>query len=278
MYSKHFKSLTSNQGKALNDDKKWDIIAVMQRCKLENEISLTVSTKSPRERVASYLGVSTKIVSQVYSYYLKHGTILNSCQGNHTNHPTIVNADIELPIRQFIRKRHLENRYTTANDVIKFVEDNFQVKVKSRTMQRTLTRLGMAWRKSQTKGNIYRESSEVIQKRRKYLHTLFEYRNLPPSKQYLEIWTDESYIHHHHAFNYSWYGAEDFVGRKHKGRRLVILAAGSKFGFIPDSLKVYCAQKPSGDYHGNIGADIYYKWFDFPVIKESYSKISHHYG
>jgi hypothetical protein len=33
-------------------------------------------------------------------------------------------------------------------------------------------------------------------------------------------------------------------------------AAGSKHGFIPDSLKVYCAQKPTGDYHGNISKTI----------------------
>ncbi len=45
MYSKHFKPLNSTQGKVLSDDKKWDIIAVMQRCKLENEISLTVKKK-----------------------------------------------------------------------------------------------------------------------------------------------------------------------------------------------------------------------------------------
>jgi hypothetical protein len=69
-------------------------------------------------------------------------------------------------------------------------------------MQRTLARLGMVWRKSKKKGNIYRESPEVIQKRRTYLHTLFEYRSLPPSEQYLEVWTDESEMTHHHAFNY----------------------------------------------------------------------------
>jgi len=46
----------------------------------------------------------------------------------------------------------------------------------------------------------------------------------------------------------------------------VILAAGSKLGFIPNSLKVYCAQKSSGDYHGNIGTRIYYKWFTEQLI------------
>jgi hypothetical protein len=46
----------------------------------------------------------------------------------------------------------------------------------------------------------------------------------------------------------------------------VILAAGSELGFIPNSLKVYCAQKVSYDYHGNIGTSIYYKWFTSPLM------------
>jgi transposase len=251
----------STQGKSLSEDKKWDIVAVMQRCKLENEISPTVSTKDPRKRTAAYLGTGENVVSQIYSHYQKYGTVPMSRQGNHTNHETIIPTDVELSIRNYLRTRILENRYTTANDVINFVDEAFNLKVNVRTMRRTLSRLGMQWRKNTTKGKIYRESEEVVQKRRDYLHALAEYRNLPTNEQYVEIWTDESYIHHHHAFNYSWYGVSDFTDRKHKGRRLVILAAGSKHGFVPNSLKVYCAQKPTGDYHGNISKTIYSKWF-----------------
>jgi transposase len=97
--------------------------------------------------------------------------------------------------------------------------------------------------------------------KRDYLYALQEYRKLPANEQYVEIWTDESYIHHHLANNYSWYGVSDFVERKHKGRRLGMKAAGSKHGFVPNSLKVYCAQKPTGDSHGNISKTIYSKWF-----------------
>ncbi len=251
----------SIQGKSLSEDKKLDIVAVMQQCKLENKLFPTVSTKQPRKRAAACLGLGEKVVSQVYSHYQKYGTVPIGSQGNHINHSTIVSTDVELSIRNYIRERVLENRYTTANDVIIFVNKEFNLKVEARTMRRTLSRLGMKWRKSIKKGKIYRESPETIQKRRDYLYALQEYRNLPANEQYVEIWTDESYIHHHHAFNYSWHGASDFVERKHKGRRLVILAAGSKHGFVPDSLKVYCAQKPTGDYHGNISKTIYYKWF-----------------
>lgn len=45
----------SIQGKSLSEDKKWDIVAVMQQCKLENEISPTISTEEPRKRTATYL-------------------------------------------------------------------------------------------------------------------------------------------------------------------------------------------------------------------------------
>lgn len=251
----------SIQGKSYSYDKKWDIVAVMQQCKLENETSPTVSTKEPRKRTAIYLLTYENVVSQVYSHYQKHGIVPISNQGNHTNHSTIVPTDVELSIRNYIRERALKSRYTTANDVISFVDKAFNIKVKARTMRRTLSRLGMKWRKNTKKGKIYRESEEVVQKRRNYLYALQEYRNLPINEQYVEIWTDESYIHHHHAFSYSWHDVSDFIERKHKGRRLVILAAGSKHGFVPNSLKVYCAQKPTGDYHGNISKTIYSKWF-----------------
>lgn len=250
-----------NQGKALSYDKKWDIVAVMKRCKIESENSKIISTKSPRKRTAAYLGIGERSVAKIYSYYLKHGTVPGNNQGNHSNHPTVVNTDIELSIRNFLRERQLENRYTTANDVIRYIEDHFELKVNSRNMQRTLIRLGIEWRETKKKGIVYRESPDIIQKRRKYLCELNEYRSLPDTKKYLEIWTDESYIHHHHSFNYSWYGISDFVKRQHKGRRLVIIAAGSKYGFVDQSLKIYCAQKPTGDYHGNISKNIYSKWF-----------------
>ena len=57
------------------------------------------------------------------------------------------------------------------------------------------------------------------------------------------------------------YGISDFVKRQHKGRRLVILAAGSKYGFVPQSLKIYGVQKPTGDSHGNISKNRDDKWF-----------------
>ncbi len=251
----------SIQGKSLSEDKKMDVVAVMQQCKLENKLSPTVSTKEPRKRTAAYLAIGENIVSQIYSHYQKNGTVPISSQGNHINHSTIVPTDVELSIRNYLRERVLENRYTTANDIIVFVDKVFNLKVKERTMRRTLSRLGMKWRKNTKKGKSYRESPEIIQKRRDYLYALQEYRNLPANEQYVEIWTDESYIHHHHAFNYSWHEVSDFVERKHKGRRLVILAAGSKHGFVPNSLKTYCAQKSTGDYHGNISKTIYHKWF-----------------
>jgi len=60
--------LRANQGNALTYERKWDIVSVMTRCKIENEISSTISTKSPRKRAAAYLGVGETAVAQIYSY------------------------------------------------------------------------------------------------------------------------------------------------------------------------------------------------------------------
>ncbi len=249
------------QGKALSEDEKWDIVRVMKCCKAENEASAVVSTKAPRQRAAAYLGVGKTAVARIYAHYLQYGTIPDSHPGNHTHHPTVVTDDLGTAIRHFLRERHLANRFTTATDVCQFVEERFQVSVNTRTMQRTLSRLGLEWCKANKQGRIYREAPDVVQKRQTYLYQLQQYRALPRHQRYREIWTDESYIHHHHSFPYSWYSATDVVGRRHKGRRLVILDAGSKYGSVPNALKVYCAQKPSGDYHGNISRALYYRWF-----------------
>ena len=200
-------------------------------------------------------------VARIYAYYRQYGTIPASHPGNHTHHPAVVTDDLGTTIRHFLRERHLANRFTTATDVCQFVEERLQVSVNARTMQRTLSRLGLEWCKANTQGKIYREAPEVVRKRRTYLYQLQQYRALPRHRRHLEIWTDESYIHHHHSFPYSWYDATDVVGRRHKGRRLVILDAGSKDGSVPNALKVYCAQKHSGDYHGNISRALYSRWF-----------------
>jgi len=80
----------SIQGKSYSYDKKWDIVAVMKRCKLENEISLTISTKNPRKRTAAYLLTYENVVSQIYSHYQKYGTIPINNQGNYINHSTVI--------------------------------------------------------------------------------------------------------------------------------------------------------------------------------------------
>lgn len=94
-------------------------------------------------------------------------------------------------------------------------------------MRRTLSRLGISLWKNTLTVRFIVNLQQMFKKGMIIFMRLTEYRNLPTNEHDKEIWTDESYIHHHLTINYSGPSVSDFVERKHKGRRLVMKAAGS---------------------------------------------------
>jgi hypothetical protein len=126
--------------------------------------------------------------------------------------------------------------------------------------------------------------AENIAKKHHYLRTLFANRKLPEEERRREVYTNESYIHHHYRWKddsiWDPNDHQDVVTSKdkYKGSRYCFCAAIQgpnprvnppvlnidKAGLVPNSLWEFCPQKASdhdGDYHKVFHGENYVHWW-----------------
>lgn len=110
--------------------------------------------------------------------------------------------------------------------------------------------------------------------RNEYLRKLLENRSLPPNCRRTEVYSDESYLHHHHRNDaYSLYHSEDknAVESKppRKGKRVCFVAAirgpghNAESGLVPGSFWCFTPTNSahhSGDYHSAFNSVNYINW------------------
>jgi len=142
--------------------------------------------------------------------------------------------------------------------------------VNLRSVQRFLRRHGFRSCKSRGKSNIT-ERLSIVEQRDSYLRNLVQNRELPVEKQLQEVYVDECYVHHYHCT--SLFSALESEGQstyeKHppisaragKGRQYCVLAAGTAFGWVPNSTVVFSTHSTHGNYHGNPTSELFLKWF-----------------
>ncbi|KAG0282619.1 hypothetical protein BGZ98_006692, partial [Dissophora globulifera] len=93
----------------------------------------------------------------------------------------------------------------------------------------------------------YVETPDIKMKRRRYLQERYSAKY----KGALFVWLDESYIHHHHVHNKSWFSDAMTVLRKNKSRLWCIIYAGSEDEWCkvnyPEKKVVFCMD--NAKYH-----------------------------
>jgi len=134
-------------------------------------------------------------------------------------------------------------------------------------VQRHLVRMGFCW--SRTKKNIksLRESDRVRQQRHDYLYEIRKNQNLQSNKRYDLVYLDESFLHHHHATQFSWFSDGDFVERSAgKGRRWCFIHAIAEKGMLENTLLIFEGKKAKGDYHNQFNHQVFQKWFQEQLL------------
>jgi hypothetical protein len=84
-----------------------------------------------------------------------------------------------------------------------------------------------------------------------------------------EIYLDESYVNKNHSNDFIWYFGEDgsWVQKPTgKGERLIIVNAISTSGWVDGAKLVFQAKRKTGDYHGQMNAEMFTKWFQEKLI------------
>ncbi|XP_049268658.1 uncharacterized protein LOC125757264 [Rhipicephalus sanguineus] len=133
-----------------------------------------------------------------------------------------------------------------------------------------LNDLGFAFRK-RTRNSALLERDDIVAWRRKYLRTIREMRRQRRTIYYLDetwvnaghtkgrVWTDTSVMTRQDAFRQGL--STGLRAPSGKGGRLIVLHAGSAEGFVDGAALVFRAKKGAGDYHTEMDASRFQKWF-----------------
>lgn len=251
------------QGKPLSQPEKWLVLNVYQRCKEEAELS-NLPVSNVYERAAYYAGVSRKVVVKIVANFRKTGQVPGpENAGNKNNHKTLIDLNETCRIREFIFERHREGQSCDAKHIQDVLQDEFHLNINLRTVRRNLNRLGFEYRRNKPKTRSLREKEYVRQQRHTYLHQIRKFR----IADYTIVYLDESFLHHYHGQDFSWFGDGDFLEKPSgKGRRWCFIHAVSPSGLLRECAMIFEGKKSTGDYHGSFNFEVFYEWFHNQLI------------
>ncbi|XP_049832914.1 uncharacterized protein LOC126273406 [Schistocerca gregaria] len=109
------------------------------------------------------------------------------------------------------------------------------------------------WCKTTDNRKVLVEHLETHSKRIEYLKKIKKY--LEEGRPIINI--DETYIHSLHTMRKEW------TDEVREGQYLIIVHAGSKSGFVPNALLIYKSGTKTGDYHADMNAENFSRYFFF---------------
>jgi hypothetical protein len=172
-------------------------------------------------------------------------------------------------VRDFIRHANQRGQYITLSSIAELIRAKEpDTGFHPVTLARTLDRWGFEFGKGKRSQHL-KEKDEVIALRQKYLRRIRANRDRQGSAIRPEIYLDESYVNKNHSNDFTWYSGEDgpWVQKPSgKGERLIILHAMSSTGWVRGAKRVFQAKRKTGDYHGQMNAALFQKWFSEKLI------------
>jgi hypothetical protein len=249
------------RGTPLSRDEKWMVVRVFHQCNEERRHQDSIATRDAHSRTSQYMGIGRRQVVRIIEHFKETGDVPPATPpGNRSVHPTTIPSLAESQIRQFIFTRHLRGEICNANHVQDFLGDLLKRDVPKRTIRAHLTRMGFTYSRTKKKSRSLREKPYVRQQRHSYLHAIAHLRQLG----YQPIYLDESFLHHYHGNQFSWFHDEygDYLERPTgKGRRWCFIHAISPYGLVKNALRIFEAKRSTGDYHNMFNAQHFQEWW-----------------
>ena len=134
------------------------------------------------------------------------------------------------------------------------------------TLRNGLLDCGFSYKKLD-KRMVIMESARIVDHRQDYLRKIKEYRDAYRDIIYL----DETWFDTHDVVQYGWVDNSKkcrLSAPCSRGKRIIILHAGSKDGFIPNALLLSAKniKQSSADYHEDMTADLFEKWAEQQLL------------
>ena len=113
--------------------------------------------------------------------------------------------------------------------------------------------------KKRTTNDVY-EQCNIIEQRHTYLQTIKRIR----LENKTIIYTDKTWVNAHHTEEYVWVDSDGKGGWKvpsRKGKRLIVLHAGSAEGWVPGADLMFRSKTNSADYQEEMNSEHFMEWF-----------------
>jgi len=260
------KSPHRKRGKPLSTDEKWMVVQVFYQCDEERSTIPFVDTQDAHSRTATYTGVGRRQVVQIIQHFRETGEIPSPAKaGNRTVHQRQIPVSIETEVREFILDRHVAGEICNARHIQDLLKERLHKELSNKGICKYLQRIGFSYSRTRKKTRSLREQEYVRQQRHSYLHDIKELRKAG----YNTVYLDESYLHHYHGHQFSWFNQEigDYLERPSgKGRRWCFIHAILETGLVTNACHIFEAKKSSGDYHNMFNALHFQEWWQEKLL------------
>jgi len=226
-------------------------------------------TESSTQLTADALEIGVSTVKRVMADYRRDPLSLDKPPEPKGHRNYAIDCSYEEVVRNFIRNANQNGQYITVSSISDLIRDKEpDARFHRATLTRTLDRWGFEFGKGKRSQHL-KEKDETIALRQKYLRRMRANRNSKGSSIQAEIYLDESYVNKNHSNDFIWYSGEDgpWVQKPTgKGERLIIVNAISSKGWVSGAKLVFQAKRKTGDYHGQMNAELFQKWFSEKLI------------
>lgn len=165
------------------------------------------------------------------------------------------------PIRRLIYEAYDKNIVLTIKTLHEQIRSILNIKCCEESLRTFLRKIGFFY-KTISKRQVIMESRKISEWRARYLKEIHEIRkkNLPI------IYLDETWFDSHDTVNKGWTDGSGKCAMNvppSRGKRIIILHAGSEAGWVNDALLLSAKDMKEAkvDYHENMSAELFEKWF-----------------
>src|SRR5881409_1927371 len=256
------------RGRPLTYEEKWIVQHVFETFEKEKNAGAIVQIQDPYSLTSKYTGVARSIVATIAKSVRQTGNVPLATPLGNRQQPTAIPLSIEGRIRELVFEKHRQGTICHAKHVHALLKEACGLDVHERTIQRHLKRMGFCWLRTKNRPRSLREKAAVRQQRHDYLYELRRNRQRPPDERYQVIYLDESFLHHHHGGQYSWFSDNDFVERMSgKGRRWCFMHAMQQTGLLAGTFLAFEAKHGKGDYHTQCDGAMFQRWFTAQLLR-----------
>ena len=180
----------------------------------------------------------------------------------------------DFDIRAITRKIHQfyqQKEFPTTDKLLAVLRSDLNFTGGRSTLWRILKKLGFTFKKQDGRKFLI-EKPAVVMLRHEFLKKMKKLRATKPSSKI--IYLDETWINENHTVHKCWLvkdGKGGFPSPLGKGKRLIVVHAGSTTGFVPHAKLNFVSKTNSSDYHDEMNSKHFEEWLEtkvFPNIPE----------